>query len=84
MSDRDMTVSELIEGLKWLDNPDQGMRYFSGGIDDRGPKYDSETGERIWRGHKPAELTVGGQRAKFLHRLIRSAPNLAKLLEADQ
>lgn len=72
-----MTREELINGLKMLNAPNQGLSYQAGGIFRRGPKYDSETGERFPPDYRTAELTVHGSRAEFLYKLIQSGADLA-------
>lgn len=76
-----MDRERLLAGLKGLNAPDQGMSYHGGGILRGAPKFDAYTGERLMPESRPAELTVYGERARFLYDLIKHGPALAKLLE---
>lgn len=75
-----MTIDELIEGLKGLNEPDQGMRYHSGGLIQHGPVFDEQTGERLPPRYKSPELTVYGERARFLYALIDNAADILAAL----
>lgn len=76
-----MTLSELAEGLAKLNEPNQGLRYHSGGVRRSAPRFNEYTGERLMPQLDPAELNVYGDRARFLMRLIENGPSLARLLE---
>lgn len=77
-----MDRKELIEGLRGLNAPDQGMRYHGGGACHDAPRFDAETGARLPLQYKDAELVVHGERARFLFRLIQSSEALAETLYA--
>ena len=75
-----MTYDQLVAGLAKLNAPDQGMRYHSGGQID-GPRFDEVTGAPLPPRYKDAELTVHGERARFLYALIDNAPAILTTLE---
>lgn len=68
----------FIEGLKTLNDPDQGMKYVGAHFGKR--FYDTKTGEPYMTSARPTELTVYSSRADFLYRLIREAETIAHLL----
>lgn len=78
-----MTREELMAGLATLDAPDQGMRYHSGGIVHDAPRYDSRTGEQLPPRVEAATLTVYGDRARFLYRLIDEARTTLASMKAE-
>jgi len=76
-----MTRDELIAGLATLNAPNQGMNYHAGGFVRGAPRYDQYTGERLSPPIRNAELTVYGERARFLYRLIDGADALLAALK---
>lgn len=76
-----MKRERLIEGLKALNAPSQGMSYHAGGLRRGDPRFDCYTGERLKPSSRPAELTVYGERAQFLYELIQNGEAIAALLE---
>lgn len=77
-----MNHEDFIKGLASLSNPDQGMRYHGGGLVQTGPRFDEQSGERLTPRYRHAELTVYGDRAKFLYALIADADKLSEALAA--
>lgn len=77
-----MNRNELIEGLKTLNAPNQGMNYHAGGIRRTSRMYDETTGERLPSRIEAASLTVCGDRARFLYRLIEHSATLAEDIAA--
>lgn len=78
-----MTREELLAGLAALNAPDQGMNYFGGGCDHDGPKFDAHSGERLMPRFRPATLTLAGERARFIYRLISEAEATAAALSGS-
>ena len=76
----EMSLTDLIEGLRTLNAPNQGMSYHSGGYRRGSPKYDAYTGKPLTPRYDPAEMNVYGERAQFLHRLIENGEQLAASL----
>ncbi len=77
-----MTRDEFLKGLETLNAPDQGMNYFGGGFDHDGAQFDERTGQRLMPRHRPASLTLSGDRARFIYRLIEGADDLLSALQS--
>ncbi len=69
----------LLKNLRRLNTPDQGMSYSSGRFDRQ--RYCEDTGRPLPREHRPAEITLYGDRANFIYWLIRNSEEVASILE---
>lgn len=78
-----MTKAEILalaSRVEALNNPNQGMTYTGDTYGER--RFDSITGEPYFTASRPATLTVYGDRAKTLLKIIENCEGVAAALRA--